>query len=361
MTDVLQSCQREGREAEEDGCVELDVGERDVEADHAEEEEEHDGAEDADNGHQIAEDEVEDAASCAKRRVDDGSDDAHAFLHDLRRIGHGSLGCRRVAADEAAELREAIEREIADEVAPVVEEEEAEAVEEASPYDPRHESFLVLRWRCEHLAHRAKRDVDEAEDEEEACDAVLQEVESLCDDLDQLVHDFLDGLCEVVRQRPVLVLAFKVCSTVGRDSSAKFGNEECGIDGRAARIADLEVAVRSRGVARRALAADEMPRTDGLPRHDMDFREMPVERRPAAFMLDDDSVAVAVDPARMCDDAGSGRDDGCIVVIRDVDARMKTACACDGMDAPAEGRCDDAARRIDERRLREDDCRKEQE
>ena len=218
------------------------------------------------------------------------------------------------------------------------EEEEAEAVEEASPYDPRHESFLVLRWRREHLAHRAERDVDEAEDEEEACDAVLQEVESLCDDLDELVHDFLDGLCEVVRQRPVLVLAFKVCSTVGRDSSAKFGNEECGIDGRAARIADLEVAVRSRGVARRALAADEMPRTDGLPRRDMDFLEMPVERRPAAFMLDDDSVAVAVDPARMCDDARSGRDDGCIVVIRDVDARMKTACACDRMDAPAERR-----------------------
>ena len=338
MTDVLQPCQRECREAEEDGCVELDVGERDVEADHAEEEEEHDGAEDADNGHQIAEDEIENAASCTKRRVDDGSDDAHAFLHDLRRIGHGSLGCRRVAADEAAELREAIEREVADEVAPVVEEEEAEAVEETSPYDPRHESFLVLRWRREHLAPRAERDVDEAEDEEEACDAVLQEVESLCDDLDELVHDFLDGLCEVVRQRPILILAFKVCSTVGRDSSAKFGNEECGIDGRAARIANLEVAVRSRGVARRALPADELPRTDGLSRHDMNLGEMPVERRPAAFMLDDDSVAVAVDPARMCDDAGSGRDDGCIVVIRDVDARMKTACACDRMDAPAERR-----------------------
>ena len=51
---------------------------------------------------------------------------------------------------------------------------------------------------------------------------------------------------------------------------------------------------RTGNIARRALAADEMPRTDGLPRYDMDFREMPVERRPAAFMLDDDSVAVAV-------------------------------------------------------------------
>ena len=103
-----------------------------------------------------------------------------------------------------------------------------------------------------------------------------------------------------------------------------------------------------------------MPRADGLPRHDMDLGEMPVERRPAAFMLDDDGIAVAVDPSRVCDDAGSGRDDGRVVILRDVDARMEAACACDGMDAPAERRRDDAARRIDERRLREGYCRKEQ-
>ena len=92
--------------------------------------------------------------------------------------------------------------EIADEGLPVIEKDEAEAVEEAAADEPGNEALLILTCRGKHLAHRADSDVDEAEDEKQSRDIVLERLEPLRDELHHAVKDFLDGIGEVVEQFP---------------------------------------------------------------------------------------------------------------------------------------------------------------